>query len=92
MEEVVRSNDPVRLSWFTAVLRDAGIQVIEFDTHAAVLDGSVVAIQRRLMVADDDAEVARQLIAEADASLSQDTIGEAAIQDDEVSDPNAVPS
>ena len=90
MEEIVRSNDPVRLSWITAVLRDAGIEAIEFDTHASILDGSVVAIQRRLMVADEDADAARELVAQADASYTQDAVGEPGETGDEVTDPNAV--
>ncbi|WP_207459359.1 DUF2007 domain-containing protein [Azospirillum sp. SYSU D00513] len=54
MREILRSNDPVRLSWLTALLADAGIEVVVFDTHTSILEGSIGAIPRRLMVADED--------------------------------------
>ncbi len=62
MRELLRSNDLVRLSWATAMLRQAGIEAIVLDTHTSVLEGSVSAIQRRLMVVDDDYSRARYLI------------------------------
>ena len=65
MKEIVRTNDPVLLSWLQALLRDDGIEAVVFDTHTSVLEGSAGAIPRRLMVADDDAERARQTITEA---------------------------
>ena len=65
MKEIVRSNDPVYLSWVQAILTEAGIPVVEFDRHAAVMDGSIMAIQRRLMVADDDVEEALSVLAGA---------------------------
>ena len=69
MKEVMRSNDPVRLSWAKAVLASEGIEAIEFDRHASVLDGSILAIQRRLMVADDDFATAQAVLLEAEAEL-----------------------
>src|SRR3954462_5600853 len=54
MREVLRSNDPVRLSWLVALLTDAGIAAVVFDNHMSILDGSIGALPRRLMVADDD--------------------------------------
>ncbi|MCB9958393.1 MAG: DUF2007 domain-containing protein [Rhodospirillaceae bacterium] len=66
MKEVMRSNDPVRLSWAKAVLAGEAIAAVEFDRHAAVLDGSILAIQRRLMVADEDLEAALAVLAAAE--------------------------
>lgn len=54
MRELLRTNDPVRLSFLVALLSDADIQVVVFDGHASVLDGSIGAVPRRLMVVDDD--------------------------------------
>jgi hypothetical protein len=68
MKELLRTNDPVALSWFTAVLADAGIDSVIFDTHASILDGSVAAIQRRIMVADADFARAERLLAEMRAA------------------------
>ncbi|WP_022729976.1 putative signal transducing protein [Fodinicurvata sediminis] len=68
MRELLRTNDLVRLSWVQAYLADAGIEAVTFDNHASVLEGSIVAITRRLMVIDDDFEQACTLLAEADAA------------------------
>jgi hypothetical protein len=62
MQDILRTNDPVRLSYAQALLRDAGVDCILFDIHASVMDGSVIAIPRRLMVADEDADRARQIL------------------------------
>ena len=62
MRELLRTNDLVRLSWATALLRGAGIESIVLDTHTSVLEGSVSAIQRRLMVVEDDYSRASYLI------------------------------
>ena len=53
MKEVLRSSDPVRLSFITALLADAGIEAYILDTHMSILEGSASAIPRRLMVADE---------------------------------------
>ncbi len=65
MKELVRTNDPVRLSWLQALLAAAGIKAIVFDTHTSILEGSIAAIPRRLMVADDDHSRARAVLVEA---------------------------
>ena len=65
MQVVVRSNDPVRLSFLVALLADAGIAAIRLDQHTSVLDGSIGAIPRRLAVAEADATRARRVLAEA---------------------------
>jgi len=62
VKELIRSNDPVRLSWLQALLAASGIKVVVFDTHTSVLEGSIGAIPRRLMVADADHQAARALL------------------------------
>ena len=69
MIEIVRSNDPVELSWTTAVLADAGIATMLLDAHMSVLDGSIGVLPRRLMVGDEDEARARRVLAEARADL-----------------------
>ena len=64
--ELMRTNDPVLLSWIAALLADADIESTVFDTHASVVEGSIVAIPRRLMVAAADEARARTIIAQAD--------------------------
>jgi len=65
MQEIVRTNDPVLISWLQALLRDAGIEAVVFDTHTSVLEGSAGAIPRRMMVADDDYPAARRALEQA---------------------------
>ena len=65
MKELIRTNDPVLLSWLRALLADRGIESVVFDTHTSVLEGSASAIPRRLMVGDDDHPRARRALAEA---------------------------
>jgi hypothetical protein len=66
MKELLRSNDLVRLSWAEAILADAGIEYIVLDQHTSLVEGSIGAIQRRLMVEEHNYARARQLIADAD--------------------------
>ena len=65
MREVLRSNDAVWLSWLTALLADAGIAAVVLDTHMSIVEGSIGALPRRLMVADDDHARALAVLAEA---------------------------
>ena len=65
MKELVRTNNPVLLSWLQSLLRDSGVESFVFDAHTSILEGSANAIPRRLMVADDDYPLARQTMTEA---------------------------
>ena len=50
MKELLRTNDAVRLSWLQALLAAAGIEAVVLDTHTSIIEGSIGAIPRRLMV------------------------------------------
>ena len=65
MKELVRTNNPVLLSWIQSLLRQEGIESFVFDSHMSVLEGSANAIPRRLMVIDDDYDTARETMTEA---------------------------
>ena len=65
MKELVRTNNPVLLSWIQALLNQEGIKTFVFDSHTSVLEGSANAIPRRLMVIDGDYDKAREAITEA---------------------------
>ncbi|HET8728225.1 MAG TPA: DUF2007 domain-containing protein [Alphaproteobacteria bacterium] len=69
MKELLRTTDPVRLSWLTALLADAGIEALVLDTHTSILEGSIGAIPRRLMVDEGQWLRARRLLEEAGESL-----------------------
>jgi putative signal transducing protein len=63
MKELLRTNDPVRLSFLEALLRDSGIESLVLDHHTSLVEGSIGAIPRRLMVQDDDYHRARSVLA-----------------------------
>jgi hypothetical protein len=66
MKELLRTNNFVYLSFAQAVLKDAGIDVLVFDNHMSVMEGSLGVLPRRLMVADDDLQRAKKVLAEAE--------------------------
>jgi hypothetical protein len=65
MKELLRTNDPVRLSFVEALLAAAGIESVVLDQHTSAIEGSISAIQRRIMVADSDHGRAKLLLSEA---------------------------
>ncbi|WP_417493345.1 DUF2007 domain-containing protein [Maricaulis sp.] len=65
MKEVLRTNDPVRLSYAQSLLNDAGIEGLVLDEGMSTLyGGGLPFIKRRLMVADEDEARALRLLAE----------------------------
>lgn len=70
LRELTRSNDVVWLSWLSALLADAGIEAHLLDAHMSVLEGSVIAIERRMMVADEDYDQACRLLTAAREAAS----------------------
>ncbi len=69
MKELFRTNNIVRLSWAQAQLRDAGIDSVVLDHHTSLVEGSIGAIPRRLVVAERDHRRASAIIAAAEAEL-----------------------
>ena len=69
MIELLRTNDPVLISFVQVILADAGIDALVLDTHASVLEGSASAIPRRIMVVDEDLETAKQILKTKEAEL-----------------------
>jgi len=66
MKELLRTNNFVYLSFAQAVLKDAGVEALIFDSHMSVMEGSLGVLPRRLMVADDDLARAKHILAEAE--------------------------
>ena len=66
MKELVRANKPALLSFVQSLLRDAGIEFIFTDEHASIMDGSIGALPRRILVPDDNFDEARRIMREAD--------------------------
>jgi len=65
MKELLRTNDVVRLSWLQALLGDSGIESLILDHHTSLVEGSIGAIPRRLVVAERDYKRACALLAAA---------------------------
>lgn len=70
MKELLRTNDMIELSWTEAVLSEHGIECIILDAHMSVMEGSIGAIPRRVMVANDMLARAKALLESEKASLS----------------------
>ncbi|MCB1448365.1 MAG: DUF2007 domain-containing protein [Rhizobiaceae bacterium] len=65
MIEIMRSNDPVALSFAESLMKDAGIFAMVADQGMSVLEGSLGILQRRLMVESDRADEARRILTDA---------------------------
>ena len=66
MKEVIRSTDPVRLSYVTALLKDAEIEAVVLDSFVSAVEGSIGVFPRRLMVLDEDCDAAVTLLRSAE--------------------------
>jgi hypothetical protein len=65
VRELVRTNNIVLISAIEALLKGADIGHMVVDQNISVLEGSIGAFQRRIMVDDDEFVAARKLLAEA---------------------------
>ena len=71
MKELLRSNDVVLVSYVEALLRDAGIRHMVFDANMSVMEGSLDILARRVLVEEDRAQEAEQLLAAARADRAR---------------------
>ena len=69
MQELLRSNDLVLLSFVTHLLDEAGITNIMFDVHTSAIEGSIGILPRRLMVNDDEVNVAKSILRNASTTF-----------------------
>ena len=65
MREILRSNDAVLISFAQSQLREAGIGCFVADQHMSVVEGSIGAFPRRLLVGEDDWAAARRTLGDA---------------------------
>ena len=59
---IIRTMNPVTLSFAQAVLKDAQIESFLFDVNCSVLDGSTILVRKRLMIIDEDETDAREIL------------------------------
>lgn len=62
MKELIKSNNPVLLSYIDALLNEAGIFHEIADLHLGTLDGMIGILARRVMVNEADLDAAREII------------------------------
>jgi hypothetical protein len=65
MKELLRTNDPVLLSYVGALLEEASIDFIVADLNMSVLEGSIGALPRRVLVESESIVQARHILSEA---------------------------
>jgi hypothetical protein len=65
MIELLRSNDPVILSFAEALLKDAAIGYQIVDGHMSIAEGSLGILPRRILVIRDSLDIARRILTEA---------------------------
>lgn len=66
MEELLRTNDFVLISFVESLLKEADIFYTVTDRHTSLIEGSIGAIPRRVLVDADALTIARKLLADAD--------------------------
>ena len=65
MIELLRSNDPVLISFAEALMKEAGIAHQVADLNMSVMEGTIGILPRRVLVDRERAEEARRIVREA---------------------------
>ncbi|BBE70929.1 DUF2007 domain-containing protein [Oharaeibacter diazotrophicus] len=65
MEELIRTNDLVLISFVEVLLRDAGIEHLVADQAISAVEGSVGLFPRRILVDAEAIDAARRLMTDA---------------------------
>jgi hypothetical protein len=65
LEELLRTNDLVLISFVEALLRDSGIDHLVVDQNMSVIEGSLGVLPRRVLVVSDGVDAARRLLRDA---------------------------
>jgi hypothetical protein len=86
MIEVLRTNDPVRLDFAVMILRQSGCHPFVADRFMASTEGGISALQRRIMVPEEFAQEAKEVLRQLDAPGSA-VAGIDALMDGNADDP-----
>ena len=70
MEELLRSNDLVYLSFVRHVLDEAGIEFIQLDDHMSALEGSIGILPRRILILGEMLERAKLVLGNASLTIN----------------------
>lgn len=67
MIEVLRTNDAIRLNYAMVLLKGAGCYPFVADRFMASAEGSIAAVERRILVPDEHAKTAKEVLKQLDA-------------------------
>ncbi|WP_179380238.1 putative signal transducing protein [Jannaschia marina] len=70
MRELLRTNDPSIIAFATALLDGEDIECFVLDENISVLEGSIGILPRRMMVATDDLDAARDVMVDNGIAVS----------------------
>jgi hypothetical protein len=70
MREILRSNDIVLIGFAQSLLRQAGIESFLADQHISLVEGSIGAFPRRLLVGGEEWPAAHRTLSEAGLGAS----------------------
>ena len=62
MKEIIRTNDLILISRIQSILINATIHYELLDVYASTVEGSINAIQKRIVVSNDDFNLSQELI------------------------------
>ena len=62
MKEIIRTNDLILISRIQSILNDEAIKYEILDSHASIIEGTIDAIKKRVVVSNDDFSRAYRLI------------------------------
>lgn len=65
MRELIRTNNPVTISFAASLLKDAGIGHFVADQNMSIAEGSLGVLSSRLLVDSDRFDQARRLMVDA---------------------------
>jgi hypothetical protein len=65
MHTLLRSTDPVLVSYVEALLLDAGLQILVADRNISAVEGGIGAFPCRVLVPADEAAQARRILVAA---------------------------
>lgn len=65
MRELIKTNDLVLISYVEALLADQGIEAVVFDRNISLMEGSIGAFPRRVVVAEDTWSRASRVLKDA---------------------------
>lgn len=66
MDELLKTNDMVMISFVEALLREAEIPFMTADQNMSIVEGSLGIIPRRILVDSDHLQQARRILRDAD--------------------------